>query len=180
MYGMVNNALKEMVRERLGEEAWQDLCRRAGHEEAIFLSLETYPDEVTYALAGEAAAELKLSVPEFLEQFGRFWIDYALRSVYAPLLRASSSLEQTLSSLDGMHRTIARTLANLRAPSFSFEPTPEGGVLRYRSTRAGLAPFVVGLVQGLAAMHRIELQISQVAQRSPERAHDEFKLVFRR
>ena len=180
MYGMVNIALQEMVQQKLGEDAWQGLCRRAGHEDGLFLSLESYPDDVTYGLVGGAAEAFKLTVPEFLEQFGRYWINYALKSAYAPLLRASTSLDQALTSLDGMHRTIARTLANLRAPSFSFEQTPEGGTLRYRSVRAGLAPFVVGLVRGMAEMHRVELQITQVAERSADRDHDEFKLVFQR
>jgi len=178
MYGMVNNALQDLVTQRLGEEEWLRLSSAAGVEDGMFISLESYPDEVTFRLVGGAAAALDVPVEEFLVGFGRHWIVYALSSAYGPLLSAARNFTETLNGLDDMHKRIRRTLPKLNAPSFSFHASQTGGTLRYVSSRAGLAAFVVGLLHGLAEMHSIKVTITHTIPRTPSTDFDEFLLEF--
>ena len=178
MYGMVNNALQEMANAQLGPDAWPRIVERAQlPRDSFFLSLEPYPDEVTYQLVGATAVEFGMSGEAFLEAFGRFWIEYAQRTAYGPLLkRAGASLGDTLRSLDGLHSRIHQALPKLRPPSFEIEEDAEGITVRYRSSREGLAPFVIGLLQGLAAMHRQTVRVSHAVRRSAGVDHDEFRV----
>lgn len=179
MYGMVNNALQDLVTRHLGEGAWLRLAAAAGIEDGLFISLESYPDDVTYTLVGGAAEALKLPVEAFLKEFGRHWISYAMQTAYAPLLRAPRSLSEALESLDDMHQRIQRTLPKLNAPSFRFHPSTNGGTLRYSSSRTGLAPFVIGLLHGLAELHGTEVTIRHTTPRAPDTDFDEFELTFK-
>ncbi len=178
MYGMVNNALQEFVSSHLGEDAWLQLAADNDAEDGIFISLESYPDEVTFALAVGAARAMELELDTFLVGFGRHWISYANHTAYAPLLLALGGFSETLLGLDDMHRRIQRTLPKLNAPSFRFQSSPRGGTLRYISTRNGLAPFVVGLLQGLAEMHSLALTINHTIKRTADSHFDEFELEF--
>lgn len=175
---MVNNALQELVTQRLGESTWQRLAAAAGVEDGFFISLENYPDEVTYALISGAAAALDLTVEAFLEEFGRHWIAFAMRTAYGPLLSAPRSFSETLTGLDDMHKLIRRTLPRVNTPSFRFYPSSTGGTLRYVSSRTGLAPFVVGLLHGLAEMHSMKVTIAHTIRRAPDTDFDEFELEF--
>jgi hypothetical protein len=175
MYGMVHEALGQFVRDRADAEAWERVCERAGSTMTIFPSLSTYPDELTVGLVAESANALGLTANDLLGQFGRYWIDYALGTAYGPLLRSSGdTLRETLGSLDAMHARIGTALPQLRPPSFSVEASGDDMKLHYISTRTGLAPFVVGLVEGLAAMHGIAVEIAQMEAKGSTADHDTF------
>lgn len=178
MYGMINNALHDLVAQQLGEEAWLRIAATAGFEDGLFVSLESYPDEVTYTLVGGAASALGLSVEAFLLMFGRHWIAYAMRTAYAPLLQSQSSFSEALSGLDDMHKRIRHTLTKLNAPSFQFRPSATGGTLRYTSSRTGLAPFVIGLLHGLAEFHNTKVTITHTIPRTTNAEFDEFEIEF--
>jgi len=179
MYGMVNNALEDLVTQRLGEDAWLRLSEAAGVEDGIFVSLETYPDDITFALVGGAATALGLTVEAFLVDFGRYWIAYAKRTAYRPLLEGPLNFTEALTGLDDMHKIIRRTLPNVKTPYFRFSASPTGGTVRYISTRSGLAAFVVGLLHGLAELHDTELTIEHTIPRTPDTDFDEFELHFK-
>ena len=55
MYGMVNNAVMELLVTNHGEDTWQRVKSKAGVEDEIFISTESYADESTYKLVGAAA-----------------------------------------------------------------------------------------------------------------------------
>jgi len=50
MYGLVNKAMKDLINERFGEEQWQCICHEAGADASGFISLESYPDEMSCAV----------------------------------------------------------------------------------------------------------------------------------
>src|SRR5262245_35027122 len=160
MYGMVHEALRELVSSRAGPDAWERVCHRAGSATSTFLSMSAYPDELTVSLVGQSAGELGLGGEEFLLQFGRYWIDFALRTDYGPLLRSSGkTLRETLTALDAMHARIELALPELRPPSFQVSASGPELTLHYHSPRSGLGPFVIGLVQGLATMHGTSVRV---------------------
>lgn len=178
MYGMVNNAIQELVTERAGEAAWGRVCDRAGANTTFFVSLDPYPDELTFGLAVAAASELGLELGAFLEEFGRYWIQFALRSAYGPMLRsAGSSLATTLASLDHLHSRIGMTFPSLRPPSFRVTDAGKALSVQYFSEREGLAPFVVGLLYGLAAMHGETVEVEHTQRKSETVGFDEFTVT---
>ncbi|MEM6672319.1 MAG: heme NO-binding domain-containing protein [Planctomycetota bacterium] len=172
----MNRAIEGLVRERFGDDAWNNICSRAGLERPTFVAMETYDDAITYGLVGAASAELGLDPAAVLEAFGEYWTSYTIEEGYSDLLgMMGSTLDEFLDNLDTMHARIGGTMPKLVPPSFDREPQPDGSsILHYRSTRDGLAPMVVGLVKGLAKRYGIEVDIEHLEGEEP--GHQRFHI----
>lgn len=179
MYGMLNRAIKDLVLQRHGAEAWTLVREKAGVEDDLFLSMEQYPDELTYRLVGAASEVLGASPDAILEAFGEYWITYTAEAGYGEILRAAGrSLEEMLGNLDQLHTRVRLGMPHLRPPSFRVTKTDDGAlILHYSSTRPGLAPCVVGLVKGLAKRFGEEVTVEHLSHRSGELHQDDFRIV---
>ena len=148
---------------------------RAGIDDPMFVSMKQYPDSVTYALAGAAADELAIPLPQVLHAFGVYWVDFARRGPYGRLMLSSgNSTYELLAALDAMHARLGLSFPELRPPSFRVEPHEGGVTLEYRSERPGLAPFVVGLLEGVGNLYGERVEVEQVASRDAGAPHDRF------
>ena len=47
MYGLANKGFEDLVRSRFGEDTWETIKRNAGVDIDVFVSMESYPDDVT-------------------------------------------------------------------------------------------------------------------------------------
>jgi hypothetical protein len=181
MLGMVNHALQEMVEQRLGEDAWQEIRREAGSDDEVFIIMKQYPDELTYRLAASVAARMGVPLPDALRAFGHHWMSYAERQPWGKVLHSmASNVRELLPALDALHARIAMAFPGVRMPRFRTEPDPDGtGVLvHYMSDREGLAPFVHGVLEGIGAMFGEMIEVSPVALRSDGADHDVFRVAF--
>jgi hypothetical protein len=167
---MINQAILEYLREQHGAETTDAVRARALCEQTQFGSMTQYPDEMSYALIGAAAEILGQPSATILEGVGEYWVEFALRSDYADLLRmAGRTLPEVLQNLDHLHARLGQSFADLNPPSFwCDEITERSLVLNYASDRAGLGPMVPGLVRGLARMLGCKTTIEPVATESGE------------
>lgn len=180
MYGLVNQAIQDLVTRQFGEAKWEEIKAKAGVDVDVFLSMDAYPDEVTYDLIG-AASSLLHSPPEvLLEEFGKYWTLYTAREGYGQMLQlGGSSFVEFMRNLHNLHTHVALSFPHLTPPSFwCSDVGPDSMRLHYQSTRAGLAPMVVGLVKGLGEMFHTDVAIKLVRDRSRGADHDEFDVRF--
>jgi hypothetical protein len=54
MYGLVNQAIEDLVRSNHGDAVWTSVRERAGLDNGSFLSMSEYPDATTYSLVRAA------------------------------------------------------------------------------------------------------------------------------
>ena len=184
MYGLVNNALQGLVCSRFGEETWETIKRNAGVDIDVFVSMEGYPDEVTYKLVAAASEVLGLSAEEVLKAYGEYWVSYTAKEGYGQILNlAGDTLPVFLQNLDNLHTRVALMFPRLKPPSFwCTDVRKESLRLHYRpglDSRKGLEPFVIGLVNGLAIRFNVQIEINQSASRSQGADHDEFLITFK-
>ncbi len=175
MYGLVNKAIEQLVRENHGDEAWNRVRELSGVKLAAFSSMDPYPDEVTYQLVAASSEVLGAPVSDLLEAFGEYWTLYTAEEGYGELLEmAGGDLWEFLDNLDAMHERVAASLPELRPPVFSCERLDDSKVeLHYRSEREGLAPMVIGLLRGLGKRFETEIEIQHTQQRG-DGGHDVF------
>ena len=181
MYGLINKAVRGLVIEQFGEEAWTRIRVRAGLEEDDFVSMDNYDDSVTYDLVGAASQELGLAAEAILEGFGSYWVRYTGVEGYGHLLdSAGSSLPEFLTNLDQMHARVKLAFPDLKPPRFRVTDADEDGlILHYYSHRPGLAPLVVGLVQGLAERFGDVVEVDSFRDEVGEDSeHDAFRVRF--
>ncbi len=153
MYGMIHQALREMICESHGAAAWHDVEQAAGTGPAHMISASVYPDDVTNRLVAAAAQRTGRAPDALLEEFGRHWFGFAERGPYGSIMRFTGrTLVEFVDNLDRMHQSIQTSMPEARMPSFRVAETGPGLlVIDYGSARKGLAPLVVGLFQGLLA-----------------------------
>ena len=48
MYGLVNQALEDFVKKGFGNTAWNRIREGAGIRQDMFVSMDGYPDDITY------------------------------------------------------------------------------------------------------------------------------------
>ncbi|HSI49351.1 MAG TPA: heme NO-binding domain-containing protein [Ideonella sp.] len=180
MYGLVNQGLEDFVTQGFGEDTWRQVLRRAGVAQEMFISMDSYPDELSFKLVGAASEELAMDAAALLEAFGQHWVLYTAQVGYGEMLAmAGSDLKTFLLNLDTLHSHVGMTFPGLRPPSFEVESPPgdPGLLLHYRSERMGMAPMVVGLIKGLGQRFKQPVTVQQVAFRGPQ-DHDVFRIEY--
>ena len=179
MYGLINNALRDMITTRFGEDQWQQVLATSGVPEDSFLTMRSYDDALTYDLAGAASQVLGAPLETCLELFGEYWIEETAGKSYGMLMDATGqNMVEFLENLNGLHDRITSTFLDYKPPSFRIEPVADCRYrLHYESSRKGLTPFVVGLLRGLAVRFDAKLTIeSQQDEPAGEGTHTVFGL----
>ncbi len=180
VYGLVNNLLKDTIRLQYGEPAWQRIAARLPFDAGFFASMQPYPDEWSYALVQTACEETGKGPAELLRIVGHRWVSENSAGEYKELFALNGpDLETFLGNLNSLHAALGNQMPGLRPPSFTVHrDSPNALRVRYYSTRAGLAPLVVGLLEGLSDYFHEPAQVSQTASRDLGAEHDEFRLEF--
>lgn len=162
MYGLVNRAIEDMAIQAGGHEIWEAIKLKAGVDEATFISMQTYPDEVTYQLVDSASQILGVPAEDLLRQFGKHWILFTAEEGYGDLLKTSgANMREFIGNLDTMHSRIASTMTDLKPPSFECIDFSDKKIhVHYYSDRVGLAPMVVGLLEGLGEMFSVNIKVT--------------------
>ncbi|MCU0528414.1 MAG: heme NO-binding domain-containing protein [Cyanobium sp. Prado107] len=181
MYGLVNRAIQQMVTSRHGEDVWQRIKEKADLADLDFFSTyQAYPDDVTHRLVAAASEELELSAAEIMHAFGEYWITYTASEGYEQLLESTGeTLPEFLDHLDTLHARAGLAFPQLQPPSFRCRHGGDRTIdLEYHSHRRGLAPMVVGLLQGLGRRFRTDVQVEQTAARDRGDGEDLFHIRY--
>lgn len=180
MYGLVNRALEELICTRYGAEQWARIKAKAEVDIDLFVRMEAYPDDITYRLVGAACELLNLPAAEVLHDFGCHWVQYTGHEGYGELFDAAgTSVQEVLANLDDLHARVGLLYPKLTPPSFKCSDVSENGlVLHYYSTRAGLAPMVVGLIDGIGKHFNQPLEVTQLTHKQAGDDHDSFQINF--
>lgn len=180
MYGLVNRAVEGLVRQRHGDAMWEAVKRAAGVELEMFVAHQPYPDELTDRLVAAASTLSGAPRADILADLGRHWVVYAVQVGYGDMMRAAgATLRKFLCNLPDFHTRLALTLPGVDLPHFAASDlSPHSLLLHYRSHRAGLAPFVVGLLEGLGTMYGTPVRVVHVAARDDGAEHDVFRVEW--
>lgn len=180
MHGMVNKALQDLLASNHGEGVWQRIRSKAGLQDEVFISTESYPDEITYKLVASASEVLNLPEKSILNQFGRWWVLKTAKHGYGHLLAAGGrDLGEFLQNLPNFHIRVSMVFAELQPPEFRCTEVAPGQVrLHYKSHRRGLSAFVIGLLEGLGEMFAVVVQIVHEQQADGGADHDVFLVTW--
>ena len=76
MYGLLNKALESLVRAKHGDAAWDNVCKLAKLHIGTFVSMEQYPDDLTYRLIQASSEVLSIPTADLLFALGQRWIEH--------------------------------------------------------------------------------------------------------
>ncbi len=85
MHGNIFAELQKYAETKHGKGTWNQLLKKAGLENKVYLPIKAYPDTEVVGLVAAASSMLGLSVAGVLEDFGEF-IAPALMKMFGHLL----------------------------------------------------------------------------------------------
>lgn len=178
MYGLVNAAFRELIVSLFGHERWERVRLASVPDVDTFSPMEQYPDEITYVMVAHACKQTGIAQDELLIKFGELWVVYTDRQGYGALFDiAGPSLPDFLLSLNDLHERVGRNFPKLRPPTFRFDHLDANTMrMHYLTKRAGLCPFVQGLLQGLSLRFRTAIEIDHTICQRLGADHCEFVL----
>lgn len=164
MYGMIHKSIRDMVIADFGDAAWKKIREASVIDDTAFLSMQACDDSITFELVGAVSKAVGMDVNSCLMAFGKHWVANTAKKSYSNLLTAyGDQLWDFLENLDHMHDRIGTTFPGFSAPSFALEKLEGRGYeLIYRSGRAGLESFVLGLIEGLSIEFSTPVEVSIV------------------
>jgi len=173
MYGLVNQAVADLVATEWDDATWNAIRARAGIDEDRFIATHRYDDQVTYRLVEAASEVLGVDTQKILEAFGRHWILFTGAKGWGPTLDAAGdTLLEVLQNLDALHSRVSITMPGAQMPSFDVEQRDDNTLLvQYLSRRPGLAPMAVGLLQGLGERLGDPHEVAEVSASVSEGLH---------
>lgn len=176
MYGLVNKAIEQLICQEYGEEAWHAIRQKAGVHAVAFVGMNAYDDAITYNLVKAASEYLNVPSGQLLHRFGRYWTIYVAEEGYRELMDMfGNNLWTFIRNLDAMHARVALMFPELKPPSFRTEDINETTVrVHYYSSRPGLAPMVVGLLEGLGVRFKTPVQVDHTQAKDDGHDHDVF------
>jgi len=177
---MVNKAFKDMVVMHHGESGWEQIKAKAGVDMDVFMSNESYSDDITYNLIGAASEVLKVPAEQILIGFGEHWVMHTASEGYGGLMKAAGkALPEFMRNLPNFHSRVTLVFPKLQPPHFRCTDITDRSLnLPYYSHRRGLAPFVVGLMQGLGKNVKTPVVVRQVAVKDQGGDHDVFGVAW--
>lgn len=180
MYGLVNQAIEDMVLSQFGEATWAKIKKEAQVAPPIFENMQSYPDAVTYDLVSAANRVLGIPAEQILELFGEYWVLYTAEKGYGDMLTmAGHDLASFLQNLDNLHSIVGSMMPHLQPPSFKCtDITSDSLTLHYYSKRQGLAPMVIGLIRGLGKRFNKTCEAKHIGSETSNNVHEIFEVKW--
>jgi len=179
MYGMVNKAVKELVTEQFGADKWDSIRIKANAPDD-FVGFQGYDDSVTYNLVGAAVEVLEIPPEKILNAFGEYWVLKIAAQSYNDLMTSTGTgFVSFLENIDGMHSRIKATMPDLNPPSFRVKKINDSKIqIDYFSSRAGLLPFVEGLLSGLGTYYNQKFILTHIPKSDNPLPSERMQLEF--
>ena len=180
MYGMINNALQQMIVAGYGDDQWHKIRLASGVDTDGFVSMHSYPDQLTYDIVGQAASILSVPTTVLLEQVGEYWIIHTAQAGYGDILNmAGDNLVDFIKNLNSMHSRLVHIFPSMVIPSFEISDVKDDSmILHYSSTRQGLEYMVVGLIRGLAKKFKLHCDIRMTDAAPVEGTSQKFEIKW--
>lgn len=180
MYGIVNKAIEDLVKETFGEEKWEAVKKRGNVDVDFFISNEPYDDSITYNLAIAISEEMNVPIGEVLVSLGEWWVLKTGKEKYGGLMEAGgNSLREFLINLPIFHSRIMLIYPKLTPPEFRISDLTDNSIhVHYFSKRSGLQEFVRGLLQGLGKMYKTPVIVELLSSRDDGNDHEIFKVTW--
>ena len=161
MYGLVHTSVRDMVLKNHGPATWEQIRSTAGVGDEDFLAMKSYSDSIILNVVSATSETLKITPEECLNAFGQFWVLDTAAKHYKEMIHGfGSNMWALLENLDHMHDRMSSTFPGYAPPSFFLDSKGNGTyLLHYRSSRQGLTPFVIGLLNGLAIHFKTNIDI---------------------
>jgi hypothetical protein len=149
MHGIIFAELQKYVDTKHGRGTWNQLLKKAGLENKVYLPIKEYPDTEVVGLVGAVSSIVGLPVAEVLEDFGEF-IAPALMKMFGHLLLPEWKTIDVIDNTEGtVHSVVRAKNPGAKPPELqTVRRSYDEVVLIYASPRK-MCALAIGIGKGL-------------------------------
>lgn len=182
MYGFITSATLEYISSlEDGERLLQELYAELGEDPKNNFYTK-YSDDYTQSVVLAASKVTGQSPEDIIAGMGHVQIKNFAAQGYTPLVKAlGRTFYECLKHIDALHRNLVNSYPDMLAPSFRPEPPNESGMvmLHYYSSRPGLWPYAMNLLQQVAKLvYNVDMRFEHYQKKHEGKDHDIFKLYL--
>ncbi len=173
MKGVIPRCLAELVQDKYGDATWRSILEAAGQDpnQSNPLVVANIEDSVVLGLVGAAREKLNLSMQDFADLFGAYWMETFAPKYYGAYMQNVKTAADFLLKIDDIHTMTTRTVKDAKPPRFIYKwPNDRTLEITYESER-GLIDFAVGLARGVGKYFGENLRVSKLS-------NTRFQIVF--
>jgi predicted hydrocarbon binding protein len=163
MKGIVFNLLNDLVEQEFGIDVWDDMIDvTAPESQAIYTSVEVYPDEELLAYVSTLAQRTGVGAGDVLRAFGKYML--ARFALIHPEFFQGHTAKSFLKSVhDVIHVEVRKLHPDVVLPDFEYEsPANNQLVMKYHSPRA-LCHLAEGLIGGTGEHFGVDIALDHSA-----------------
>jgi hypothetical protein len=163
MKGIVFNLLNDLVEQEFGMDVWDDMIDvTAPESQAIYTSVEVYPDEELLAFVGAIARHTDTDVGDVLRLFGKYMLA-RFAQIHPEFFQGHTAKSFLKSVHDVIHVEVRKLHPDVVLPDFEYEiPADNQLVMKYHSPRA-LCRLAEGLIDGAADHFGVDIALEHSA-----------------
>jgi len=161
MHGIIFAELQNYAETRHGKGTWNQLLKKAGLKDKVYLPIKEYPDTEVVALVTAASSMTGLPTAAVLEDFGEF-IAPTLMKMFGHLLRPEWKTIDIIGNTEGTIHTVVRVKnPGAKPPQLrTVRRSDDEVVLIYTSPRK-MCALAIGIGKGLAKHFKEKVTITQ-------------------
>lgn len=169
MKGVIVNCLGELVKEKFGNDKWEEALEKTGlNRESHFLASQDVDDSIALKAVESVCKILNISLTQAADAFGDYWVNVFAPRIYSVFYKASHSAREFLLKMDNVHKNVTENMENARPPRFDYEWKDDNTlIMKYKSHR-GLIDFLVGLIKGVGKHYNEDLSVRKLGSDSVE------------
>jgi len=172
--GVIVQCLAELVKEKFGNDKWEEALEKSGLDRgSVFLATQDVDDGAVLKVVGSVCGVLGITLAQAADAFGDHWVNAFAPRVYSTHYRGVTSAKDFLLKMDAVHQAATKSIPGAHPPRFEYEwKDRKTLIMRYKSHRA-LIDFLVGLIKGVGRHFKEDLKVTKIGD-------DKVEIVFPR
>jgi hypothetical protein len=164
MKGTIVIAVREMIQEKYGKEAWTKSLLAAGiDKEPTIAPSSMLDDKVVLDVINAICRTVGCTMQQFGDMFGDYWVNNYAQRLYKAFFFGSKSAKDFLLKMDEVHVNTTRAFPGATPPRFEYEwKNTNTLVMTYKSPR-GMMEIFMGLIKGVGKHYGENLQVRRIA-----------------
>ena len=179
MKGIIFTILENFIVENYGDEKYETILEKCNLEtKEPFISSGTYPDGDLIEMVVKSAEDLKITVDQTLQAFGKYAF-HQLAKLMPMFVDKYSDPKEFLKSVEGIiHVEVNKLYKDAITPKFTYTDTgPNELVITYFSARK-LYALMEGLLEGVSEYFKVPIQQSKKIYSKDGQEFCDFEIVF--
>ena len=163
MKGVIVECVRKMVSGKYSLAQWKNILEKSGVPASqIFLASQDVDDAVVLKIFTSSCSVLGVSLSEFSDMFGEYWMLSYAPAIYPNFFTNVTSSKDFLLNMNSLHAQITKKVPNAKPPQFEHSWKDNNTLLiKYNSSR-NLIDVAVGLVKGVGKYFKENIVVKKL------------------